>query len=299
MFLSDFTQPWVMAIRAAKRGLTPTPLPDDSEVSNYTLGNGIPCLIHQQWKVNRESGLNFAQQQSLRSWRVQNPKCVHWFWSDAQINVFVSTYFQDILPSDVWVSLKPIQRADLFRYAVVFLLGGIYADIDVDSLQPLHKWGLREDAELVIGHENAYKLPEQTRKKVDFARNEQFENWMFAARSGHSVLWRCLQLFRTKFTWGVEDTLFLTGPGLLSDAVHEFLAETERSTSRPTVQPATQQHSRYHRQRDGGTELPAHSGPGVHFLTAEQVAAGGGFTAPPQTTANSLIHHTFKGTWKR
>ena len=36
--------------------------------------------------------------------------------------------------------LTPIQRADVFRYAVVFFFGGFYADIDVICLRPIEEW---------------------------------------------------------------------------------------------------------------------------------------------------------------
>eukprot|EP00435_Cladocopium_sp_Y103_P037295 s167_g9.t2 len=67
-------------------------------------------------------------------------------------------------------------------------------------------------------------LEETDRQKVDFSRVEQFENWFLASAPSNPVLLRTLEIVREKFLWKVQKTIDFTGPGTLSDAVHEFLA---------------------------------------------------------------------------
>ena len=55
-----------------------------------------------------------------------------------------------------------------------------------------------------------------------------FENWFLASAPGNPILLRVMELVREKFLWKVQDVVELTGPGSLSDAVHEFLATTSK-----------------------------------------------------------------------
>ena len=39
-----------------------------------------------------------------------------------------------------YAAMKPIQRADLFRYLVLLEYGGYYSDVDVNCLEPIERW---------------------------------------------------------------------------------------------------------------------------------------------------------------
>ena len=36
--------------------------------------------------------------------------------------------------------MKPVQKADIFRYIVLMVHGGVYADIDVTCVRPVDQW---------------------------------------------------------------------------------------------------------------------------------------------------------------
>ncbi|CAL1172962.1 unnamed protein product [Cladocopium goreaui] len=76
---------------------------------------------------------------------------------------------------------------------------------------------------MIVGYEFGHRFPEWQRAQIKFARTEQFQQWFIASAPGNPVLLRCLELIRQRYTWKVESTLELTGPGVFSDAVHEFL----------------------------------------------------------------------------
>ena len=37
-------------------------------------------------------------------------------------------------------SLKPVEKADIFRYAIIYMKGGLYVDIDVTPIAPFNAW---------------------------------------------------------------------------------------------------------------------------------------------------------------
>lgn len=256
--------------------------------------SAIPCWIHQTWKTSNVSQLNFMQSNSLESFKTLNPSCQHTLWSDADMAEFMMSEYPEFKKQ--WPKLKPIERADLFRYAVVHKHGGFYADLDVECLIPIKDWGIGDSIELVLGYETGWHLSEKERKWVGFARSEQFEQWLFAAVPGHPLLRSTLDLFMKKYMWLIDDTIELTGPGLFSDAAHTYLFSLTNSS-------LDGDHDVVKKPRPKKAErLPLSFPPGwkndanVFIFSADKVAAPGFST----TGVNSgmIIRHGFEGTWK-
>lgn len=247
-------------------------------------GSPIPCHIHQTWKSSKWEELPAWVQSSVSSFKLVNPGCNHTLWSDTDVKSFMARHYPHL---EAFQALTPVQRADIFRYAVIHSLGGFYADSDVDCLKPIQEWGLASGTELAVGYETGFHLTEEERKKLGFGRNEQLEQWMFAAVAGHPALKRCLELFETKREWGVEDTIELTGPSLFSDSVHEYLWRYGKAR---------------HRDGNANASLRFPPGPGppgskAWIFSADQVASPGA-TAGDESN-HLLVRHRFKGTWKK
>jgi mannosyltransferase OCH1-like enzyme len=93
----------------------------------------IPRIIHQSWKVEQvpERWLAFQQ-----SWRTNHPGYEYRFWTDEANRAFVAELFPEFL--SIYDGYKhAVSRADLARVLVVYHYGGIYADLDCESLKPL------------------------------------------------------------------------------------------------------------------------------------------------------------------
>lgn len=257
------------------------PTPTSEVLSAH--GMVIPCHIHQTWKTNEWAELPDWVQTSVTSFKGVNPGCNHTLWSDADIVAFIGEKFPAMRES--FLELAPVQRADMFRYAVIYHFGGIYADVDVTCSKPINEWGVPPDTEFIVGYETAHHLSEREREQLLFGRPEQFEQWMFGAIAGHPALKRCLDSFAQRRMWGVQDTIELTGPSLFSDSVHEFLWQYGKPTALPDVE-----------------NLVFPPGPGppgskTLILSAAQASAGGA-TAGVITDATLFEHH-FRGTWKK
>jgi mannosyltransferase OCH1-like enzyme len=89
----------------------------------------IPRIVHQTYfePVTKEKYPNFSR--LVESWKQSG-----WdykFYTDEDIELFLSSYF----PSEVREAYDAIipgaYKADLFRYCVLLIRGGIYADVDV------------------------------------------------------------------------------------------------------------------------------------------------------------------------
>lgn len=251
----------------------------------------IPCYIHQTWKTSNVSQLESWMKKSATSWKNKNPECRHTIWSDDEVEKFIQTNYPEVAVA--WPVLKPIERADLFRYAVVHKLGGFYSDIDAMDVFPISSWDIPADTELVVGYDS-----DDMRRLGSFTRSEHFEQWFFGAVPGHPVLKECLSLFQEKRQWGIEDVEELTGSGSFSDSVHEYFWSAVANKTGQSIGEA--ETTMQQLLQNGSQAMIFPPGPGpegshVFILSADQVSARG---SSSQVSSKAPIRHTFQGTWK-
>jgi mannosyltransferase OCH1-like enzyme len=88
----------------------------------------IPRLIHQTWRT-RDIPLRWNE--SYHSVIAQNAgEFEHRLWVDEEMHVFVQKHEPDFYKNTYINYQYEIQRADSFRYVVLYHLGGIYIDMD-------------------------------------------------------------------------------------------------------------------------------------------------------------------------
>jgi len=109
--------------------------------SDYTLSdsdssynrNEIDKILHQTWKTKELKG-NFKRWRQV--WLDEFPEYTHKFYTDQDIRDIIKTHFPKYLkPFDNFHN--QIERVDFFRYAILYLEGGIYADLDVIPLKDI------------------------------------------------------------------------------------------------------------------------------------------------------------------
>ena len=89
----------------------------------------IPRIVHQTWmeELDAERYPNMSRMaESFRkaAWEYR-------FWSDDDAVAFLQTHFPPPV-LEAYQALKPgAFKADLFRYCVLLILGGVYADVDI------------------------------------------------------------------------------------------------------------------------------------------------------------------------
>lgn len=105
----------------------------------------IPKKIWQTWKVD---ALSFEERDltTARTWTAKNPGHRYEALTDNNDMYYVETHFgvhglnrPDIV--DMYRSLTAkIIKADLLRYLVMYVEGGVYTDIDVEALKPVARF---------------------------------------------------------------------------------------------------------------------------------------------------------------
>lgn len=178
-----------------------------------------------------------AIQQALRQgWRDQHPDYEYLFFDDAQCRDLMVTHAPDFVATYDALPL-PVQKADLFRYAAVHALGGLYVDVDTICRAPLHSYvDLDTDALVVCPEMLPADWPQGWAGYVQrFCVPHQIGQWAFCAPAGHPAL--ALLLERIRFfvsRLGPSEllaasqhaffTLELTGPRVFTHVMNEFLS---------------------------------------------------------------------------
>jgi mannosyltransferase OCH1-like enzyme len=178
----------------------------------------IPKILHQTW-TNARLPVQFAKWRA--SWIAHHPSWDHRFYDDEAVRRIIferapqwrKTY--DDLP-------RMIQRIDFFRYLIIYLDGGMYADIDTIPYMPCDN--LLDDASCVFAVELHLSRKRQT--ELSYSNPWQIANFIFAASPGHPFLADVLERIRCSATMlapdddAVQDT---TGPCMLTRLVHGAL----------------------------------------------------------------------------
>lgn len=198
-------------------------LQDDSYIHKYTnptllqppttyTKTSIPQIIWQTAKSHNTPPR--VSQQIIQSWHKISPEYKRRLLDDDELHIFMSSHFNQTVVQSFLDLPLPVMRADFFRLAVMYYNGGIYADVDVELKQPIQNWseGAIDKCDVVIGMENDMHIC----------------NWGFASRPHHLLFRIAMDLSMERFVHQNVSILkdanvhFVTGPGLLTDAVHEL-----------------------------------------------------------------------------
>jgi hypothetical protein len=193
------------------------------------LATGLPKLVH--FTVKDKNRLKPHQVVSMASWARFNPGHSILLFDDHDVRLFMNTYFRRLLPTFDTLESQ-VERTDMWRYLVLCIFGGVYADSDVVAARPLKDWV--QDAGLLVGIENVFTTPEAARKRT-YARQVQMVQWVIAAKRGHPVVCRMGDYVRAHVAKEASGEFFdpdrnhaileRTGPGIWSSSVHDYILE--------------------------------------------------------------------------
>jgi hypothetical protein len=74
----------------------------------------IPPFIHQTWKTK---DLPLWAESSSRSWQLKNPSYQYFLYDDKDLEAYILTHHPEF--KKVILKMKPIHKADLFRYIIL------------------------------------------------------------------------------------------------------------------------------------------------------------------------------------
>jgi hypothetical protein len=191
-------------------------------------------VIHQ---VFLGDGLPASLQRNVDELRSRNPNWEHRLFNDAAVEAFIEEhygrailgYYRRIDPS------YAAARADLFRYLVIYRLGGVYLDVKSTFCSPIDEM-LRGDEHFIISHwRNGPGEPHQGfgchPELADIG--EEIQQWHVIAAPGHPFLRAVIEAVldgidsynpRTGDI-GLMGVLRLTGPIAYSRAIIPLLEQ--------------------------------------------------------------------------
>lgn len=157
-------------------------------IDAFVESDTIPRIIHQTFYERR---LPEALQLSVDKLRALNPGWEYRFYDDDDIKNFIQSNY----PPLVWTYFERIDRrygaarADMFRYLLLYKIGGVYLDIKSAAVRPL-------DQGLHAG--DRYLLSQWNLKDGEFAWGNhdelrhvaggEYQQWYIACAPGHPYL---------------------------------------------------------------------------------------------------------------
>lgn len=153
-------------------------------------GDAIPRIIHQTYYSDQ---LPPVLQENVARIRAMNPEWEYRFHNDEAVTAFIANsygagvlaYFNRIDP------LYGAARADLFRYLLLYRVGGVYIDIKGSFKKPLQEVLRADDRYLLSTWRNEkggkFEGVGQHDELRQFDRGE-FQQWYIVASPGHPFL---------------------------------------------------------------------------------------------------------------
>ena len=153
-------------------------------------GARIPKIIHQTYGA---SDLPEALQRNVTDLQASNPGWDYRFYDDAAIEAFLLAHYDPAVHA-LYQRIDPrygAARADLFRYLVIYKLGGVYLDIKSRFLRPIDDV-LRGDEAFILSQwsNGPGQKYEGFGLKPEVAQipGGEFQQWHVIAAPGHPFL---------------------------------------------------------------------------------------------------------------
>ncbi|KAK3097255.1 hypothetical protein FSP39_008104 [Pinctada imbricata] len=168
----------------------------------------IPKIIHQTWK-NRNIPSKFSKW--VKSWVKNHPDWQYYLWTDDSARKLIRERHPHLL--DVFNGYEDgIRRADSLRYIILYEFGGVYADMDMESLKPLDPFARKYAC--FLGQE-PYEHP-----ILDGGYEGLVINALMASRAKHPYMKLLMEnLPKYQNMWSVMDS---TGPHFVTLHFRDF-----------------------------------------------------------------------------
>ncbi|GME91053.1 hypothetical protein B5S28_g4879 [[Candida] boidinii] len=206
--------------------------------------------IVQMW-IGKDKNMDNIPWKELRArWVDLNPDHNYTLFTGSEVRDAVRKTFKDTVP-EVWEAFSTlpmtILESDFSRYVILFLQGGIWADLDTVCERPVEDWfhlNVNSDIGFVAGVEQDYN----SNGYLGFtSRRIQFLQWSFMARKYHPILALAIAnivkvTFKAKADGKFQvyyntfrdvdkcksiDIMDWTGPGIFSDTVYQYMSNLQ------------------------------------------------------------------------
>jgi mannosyltransferase OCH1-like enzyme len=164
----------------------------------------IPKIIHQIW-IQGQASLPEIYRTASKTWQENNRDWNYTLWDGPALREFMATEAPEWLPLyDAQGEMEA--KADVARYALLLVRGGLYADMDTECLRPAARLLERSQASLFLQVYDNPWTPVRSRP-VPY---ERIANSVIASAPAHPI-WRQVraEIERNPWSWSVPAR---TGP---------------------------------------------------------------------------------------
>jgi mannosyltransferase OCH1-like enzyme len=96
--------------------------------------SSIPKIIFQTFKTEN---LSPQFQAIVNTWKEKNPNYEYRFFNDSDCDAFIRANFDERIYKAYKRIIPGAYKADMWRYCVLYVYGGVYADIDTICMNPI------------------------------------------------------------------------------------------------------------------------------------------------------------------
>jgi mannosyltransferase OCH1-like enzyme len=179
----------------------------------------IPRNIFQTWETKDISEDFLALTQT---WKTRNPNYAYFLYDDNDCLSFIKKHF-DIRVFNAYSRIIPgAFKADLWRYCILYIYGGVYVDIDTICYNEIDLF-LNEDIEFLT--------PIDLNNCPSIGTHNLF-NAFIASAPKHPILLECIN----RVIYNIENNIIphsnldFSGPGILGRATNTYLNLNEETT---------------------------------------------------------------------
>ncbi len=205
--------------------------PQEEMIQGQERGQGIPRRIHQTFHTK---DLPPALRRAVDQTRESNPGWEHRLYDDADIVDFIRTEYGSVI-LNAYQRIHPLYgaaRADLFRYLLMYRVGGVYLDIKSACNRSLGEALLPDDTYLLSKWHGDRFVGMGIHPELQAMGGKEYQQWHIVAAPGHPFLksvienvLRNLMVYNSQLHGvGKPGVLRVTGPIAYSLAIHPLLA---------------------------------------------------------------------------
>lgn len=172
----------------------------------------IPKLFFQTWKTKDLSPVLHA---FVDSWKQHNPSYTFHLYDDQGCEEFLEKHFDKRVVNAYRNVIPGAFKADLWRYCILYVYGGVYSDIDTICKGSIDMF-LPEGVDFVT--------------PIDLNDNNEGRQWylfnsFLAATPKHPILLQCISrvVANIEFKFIPPCRMDFAGPGILGQEVNTYL----------------------------------------------------------------------------
>jgi FkbM family methyltransferase len=169
----------------------------------------IPKIIWQTYKEKNPKDLPDFAKRCMMTWFALNPNYTHVYMNDEECSDFILKHFGEKIHNIYLAFPLAVMKADFWRYCILYVYGGVYADIDTLCKIPLDIW-IDEKYNFICGLEDLTAI----------------NNWTFASSPRNPILKHVInKIIEKNINPDFSSTHFvhaLTGPSIFTESILDY-----------------------------------------------------------------------------